>query len=890
MKTLWSRLFRSKAYKSDLDAEIQSHLEMAAAEKQAKGADAETAHQMARREFGNVTLVKEVTRELNGWLWPERLGQDLHYAIRRISRTPGFSVAVILTLALGVGVNTAVFSMVDGFMFRPLPYPDADRVASLLLHREGFSARTGEFGFDDDDSHTFETWNVVSRNVTSVQAAAQGGTTGVNLQAGTQPGADIRYVRTTRVSAGYFDVLGIRPLLGRGFTTDEDRPGGPKVIVLGYSLWQSAFQGDNRILGKEVTLKGEPYRVVGVLPNLARTPGNGELFTALAPEDPKGECGGDNCNIFLRLRAGTTWKEADAEIARLRLPSFEQISHLPRGRAWLYAQPLSRYLGSQMRTPALALMLAVSFILFIACANLAGLTLVRIDRRTAEIATRLALGATRTAILRQLWIESLLLALLGAATGLVLAGGILSSLHGLVPDEFLPFGGLSIDSRVLAFTFSTSLLTSLVFGALPAFRSRRVDLRSPIAAGGHTVTRGSSRIRQVLIAAEISLTVVLLFSSGLLIRTLVHLERLPPGFEARDVMTAKLSLDDARYRDPIAFRLLLDRSLEAMLRIPGVEDAAVGLSVPYERGLNGGLRIVDGPLSGQQVGSSLAWVTPGYFSTLRISILSGRAFSGNDLSTSRRVAIVNAAFGRKFFNGPNPIGRHFQSGKDLITIVGVVSNVAKRPGEYPDAPISTEPVFYIPAAQADRQLIAMGNLWFQPSWIVRTRGHIQSIGSAMQRALGEADPSLPFSGFYDMSDILAESLVYQRIEAALLTTLAALAMLLSAIGIYGLVSSMIFQRTREIGIRIALGSTINEAMVKVGASGIVATVYGLAAGLALSFLAARVLHSQLYGVRDHDPVTLLAVPGVLAVIALAASFLPTLRITRIHPVDTLRME
>jgi hypothetical protein len=260
--------------------------------------------------------------------------------------------------------------------------------ASLILHVEGISARSGEAVVDDDDSQDGETWNLVNRDVTAAQAAAQGGTAGVNLQAGPEPGAAIRYVHATRVSAGYFDVLGIRPLLGRGFAAEEDRPGGPKAVVLGYALWQSAFQGDPHVLGKSITLKGETYVVVGVLPNGAHTPGNGELLTPLVPTDPKGECVGNNCSILLRLRSRATWQEAEAQISRLRPSRFEQISRSPHSRAWFYAQPLSRYLGSQMRTPVLALMLAVSFILLIACANLAGLTLVRIDRRTPEIAAR----------------------------------------------------------------------------------------------------------------------------------------------------------------------------------------------------------------------------------------------------------------------------------------------------------------------------------------------------------------------------------------------------------------------------------------------------------------------------------------------------------------------
>jgi predicted lysophospholipase L1 biosynthesis ABC-type transport system permease subunit len=283
-------------------------------------------------------------------------------------------------------------------------------------------------------------------------------------------------------------------------------------------------------------------------------------------------------------------------------------------------------------------------------------------------------------------------------------------------------------------------------------------------------------------------------------------------------------------------------------------------------------------------------VTPNYFNTLRIPILAGRTLEVSDAATTEHVAVVNSAFGRKFFNDPNPLARHFASGKNLMTIVGVVGNVAKRPGMNDDAPISTEPVYYIPAAQADVQLIAIGNLWFQPSWIVRTRGPIQSLSSQMQRALAQADPNLPFAGFYSMSDVLAQGLVFQRIEVALLGTLAALALLLSAIGIYGLVSSLVVQRTREIGIRIALGSPVHEAMLQIGKSGVIATACGLAAGVALSLLATQILRSQLYGVRDRDPITLVTVPIVLAVIALAASFLPTLRITRIQPAETLRME
>lgn len=542
-----------------------------------------------------------------------------------------------------------------------------------------------------------------------------------------------------------------------------------------------------------------------------------------------------------------------------------------------------------MRGPILGLMAAVGFILLIACANLAGLTLVRIARRAPEIATRLALGASRWIILRQLWIENCVLALVGAAIGLALARGILSSLPGFLPDYMLPLGGTTIDLRVLAFTFGASLFTSLLFGALPALQIRSVDLHSSMAAGGRSVARGSSRLRQLLIGGEVALTVVLVAGAGLLVRSLIYLETLPPGFDASNVMTATLSLDDARYRDAAAFHNLIDRSVAAMRQIPGVEDAAVGLSVPYERGLNDGVKILDGQLVGTDGTASTAYISPEYFRVFRIPILAC-AITQSDSPTSESVTVVNADFARKFFREPSPIGRHIQIEGRTYAIVGVVANVVKRPGMTADAPLATEPVFYLPATQIDQGLVNVADVWFQPSWIVRTAGPLQGLTSAMQQALGQVDPNLPFSGFHSMQDLLAKNLAYQRVEVALLAALAGLALMLSAVGIYGLVSNLIVQRTREIGIRMALGSPVRQAMVDVGSAGVLAAFLGLIAGLALSFVALRVLRSEIYGVRTYDPLILTAVPLFIAVIAAAASFLPTLRITRIDPAVTLRME
>jgi len=814
---------------------------------------------------------------------------DFRFALRQLQKNPGFVLAAALTLALGVGVNTAVFSLVNGFLLRPLPYPEPSRLGVLILHQEGISSKSGQFVEDDDDSQDGQTWEMVRTGVPAVEAASFGGTSGVNLQASSASGTKVRYVQDMRVSADYFDVLGVRPFLGRSFTAEEDRPNGPNAVILSYALWQSALQGDPQVLGKAVILKGEAYTLVGVLPPGAQTTGVADLWTPLQPHQG-GECGGTNCEIILRLRPGATWQQVSAQLAHVRKDWFDQVAKNNKGRAWFYAAPLARDLSENMRQPILGLMSAVGIILLIACANLAALTLVRIVRRSPEIATRLALGASRWGILRQLWAESFVLAFAGAAFGLGLARLILASLPEFLPLDILPLGGVAIDFRVLTFAFVASVVTSLLFGALPALHTRRVDLRSSMAAGSPSVARGSSRLRQVLIVGEVALTVVLVAAAGLLLRSLVYLQTLPPGFDATNVMTAKASLDDARYRDAVSFQNLLERSVTAMRHIPGVEEAAVGLSVPYERGLNDGVKILDGKFAGKEWGSSLAYVTPGYFHALEIPILAGRGISASDTSTSEPVAVVNVDFAHAFFEERNPLGRHFQNSGHTYTIVGVVANVAKSPGMSRSAPIGTESVTYLSASQTDQGLVNMAHVWFQPSWIVRTSGPVEGLNAAMQKALSTVDPNLPFSGFHSMKDILAENLVFERAEVALLSALGALALLLSSVGVYGLVSNLVAQRTREIGIRMALGSSIHRAMLEVGSTGLVAAILGIALGLALSFAVLRLLHSAIYGIDQYDPWTLTVAPLLLAAISMIASCLPTLRITRIHPAETLRIE
>ena len=816
--------------------------------------------------------------------------RDLTLVLRQLRRAPGYAIAVTLTLALAIGANTAAFSLVDALLIRRLPYPEPERIGAVLTHEQGTDPTTGVAGVEDDNALDLTEWRAVRDNTPAVITATSAeGAGGVNAVLD----GSARYLLASRVSARYFDVLGIKPLLGRGFTEQEDSPGGPEAAVLSYSLWQSSFRGDAAVLGRAALIKGEPYTIVGILPPGVQTPGGAQLWLPHRADDPKGECaGGDNCHVLVRLRPGASWEEARAQLRRIHTPRFDRLATKYHGAGWFEVRSLREDLaagdegGASLAGQAKGLMLAVLSVLLIAAANLAGLALVRVTRRTPALATRMALGASRGELLWQLWLESLVLALAGAGLAIGLAQVILDAATRYLPEWMIPLGGLHLAWHVLLFGLAIAVGTSLLFGLLPALQLRRVEVASVMVGAGRRVVGARNGLRQWLIGAEVALAVVLLAAAGLLVRTLIHLQTLPPGFDPQNVMTAKASLDNARYHDAARFQSLLVNSVAAMRAIPGVEDAAVGSSLPYERGLNNGFKIDDGPRAGSKSGASCSWVTPGYFATLRIPLLAGRLFTDSDTATSEKVAVVNASFGRRFFGDPNPIGRHF----DGYAIVGVVADVAKSPGMEAGAPLSTEPVYYLPAQQTPQSLINMANLWFQPSWIVRTHGQIGGLTGQMQRALSSVDSGLPFSGFYSMKELQAQQLALQRVEVAVLTALSGLALLLAAIGVYSLVANIVVERTREIGIRMALGSTVAETMLTIGKSGAVAGAAGTVAGVVLSLFVLRILKNQVFGVQPLDPMTLTVVPAMLLILCAVASTLPALRISQIDPAEVLRQE
>jgi predicted permease len=886
MNWLQQLVSRRRQYR-DLSNEMAEHLQEKIEELMHGGMPRQQAEATARREFGNVLLIEEHGREVWQWAVFDAILRDLKYALRQLRRNPGFTFIVLLILSVAIGANTAVFSMVNALMLRPLPYPEPQQLATVM--RNYGITKDSRTVTDSENEQDGETWELVRDNVPAVEAAVYSyGSSGVNLQAGTS----VRYVQQQRVSASYFDVLGIRPILGRTFTVDEDRPHGPQAAVLSFELWQSLFAGDRDAVGKAILLKGAPCVIVGVLPANTHTTGPADLWTPLQPSR-SGEGGGQNYHIVVRLKPEASWTAASTQMAALRPHSFLGFAkEYPEGHAWLSVRSMQQELADASRRPTLILMSAVAIILLIACANLAGLMLVRVARRTGELATRLALGATHASIWRQLMMEPLLLALTGGTAGVLLASASLRLFSMLLPPEWMPVAGLGIDGRVLCFAVAASICTCLLIGILPAVEIRWLALRPSMARRGSEsgAGLGRRRTRQALIAGEVMLTVVLLAGAGLLVRTLVHLQTLPPGFDATNVMSAQVSLDDAGYHDPAAFQTLLERSLEAMKRIPGVESVAVALSLPFERGLNNGFRLVEGVTDDPGHMSSAAYVTPEFFSALRIPVLAGRTFNASDTQQSEPVVMVNTSFALEFFKTTDVVGRHIRSGDTLRRIVGIVGDVTKRPGLFQRAPLSTEVTYYFPATQANKGLLQLIHVWFQPSWIVRSRHPIADLNESMQKAIAEVDPALPIASFHRLSDLQALALRQQRFQVFLLGTLAALALLLSLVGVYGLVSNMVAQRTREIGIRMALGSSVRQAMMEVGTSGIVAVALGLAGGLALSTISVRLIKSELYGVQIYDPLTFAVVLALLILSAIAATFLPTQKIARIDPASTLWAE
>jgi len=801
--------------------------------------------------------------------------RDLRYAIRVLIKTPMFALTAILTLALCIGANTAIYTVVDRVLLRPLPYPHADRLAMVVRHYQG--AGTAE----DDVSQSGHTWVALREGAPRMTIASLGLSGTVNLVANGRA----LPVTHQRVSARYFAVLGIAPEYGREFTDEEDRPKGPAVAILSHSLWASAFNADPGVVGRSAMLRGEPHVIVGVMPAAFQSSEPVDVWTPLGPS-PTGEGEGENYGIIARLDGDVSWPQATEQVAAATAAVARDHYGSRRFTVTFGIVPLQRGLTDETRRPLLILWAAVGIVLFIGCVNVAGLLMARGIARAPEIATRIALGGGRAAIVRQLLAESVVLAACGGMAGIAIGVAASHAFSTLLKDAFGVVTTGDLDARVFAVTAAIALCTSVVFGLLPALHASSVDLRSMLVEGGSHAIAGAARSwsRRTMVIAEVALGVVLLVGAGLLIRSFDHLMRQAPGFDATHVMTATLSLQDARYQTPDRLNQLFTQTLERMRSVPGVQNAAVALTLPYERALNSGFRWPGGT-QGQMM--NVTYVTPKYFDTLRIRVMRGRVFTDADAAKAAPVIVVNEAFVRRYSPDRDPVGRQMLSNGER-TIVGVVGDIQTKVAFGNFGPVGAAPAAYVPAAQVSAGFIRMAHTWFSPSWFVRTAGPQRGVAAEMQRAVEAADPMLPFAKFRTLDDVRGEAVSTPRAQAVLLGALAGLAVLLAAVGLYGLVANSVAERTRELGIRMALGATTKQTLTTAALPGMALTAIGVLIGLFTARLAARTLQHLVWGVSVADPLTFAIAAVTVVVVASVAAVVPALRIVKLNPMRALR--
>ncbi len=797
---------------------------------------------------------------------------DLRYAVRTLLKSPGFTLVAVLTLALGIGANTAIFSVLYGVLLRPLPYPEPDRLVGLSALYQG------NRGWEDVNWRQY----VFLRDNSSVFDAL-GVETGVGFNVFTGGAAD--RANGARVSSNFFHVLGASPMLGRTFTADEDQIGGPEVVVLSYGYWQRRFGGDSSIVGRAIDLDGAPYTVVGVMPRSFQSLPPVDLWSTVA-QVSRSVGGGSNLTLIGRIRRDLTLAQAQSGFSTtldaLRQADPHDLSKNVRYEIY----PFRKLAVTQLRAPVVELLGAVAFVLLIACANVAALVLGRSAERGRELAVRVAFGASRGRILRQLVSENVLLALLGGAVALALARWGLDVMLTFVPPDLAGIG-ITLDWRAVAFTFVVSLSTGLLFGLFPAYRASAEDPQDSLreGAGRTTAGAGRSRLRSALVVAELALSLVLLVGAGLLIRTVGNLLGTDPGFDPSRVLSAEIWLSgpgfDSTAKIADFYRRLTDR-LEA---IPGVTSAAVAeAGSPLERGGNYWV-MIEGRSDGWSV--DYRTITPGYFRTLSIPVKQGQEFNAGDGPGAGPVAIVNESFVRQLFSAHDPIGRIVYlggQGNPPRRIVGVVGDVKSEIAR------TVPPTVFIPSAQTPVGFTRLFGVWFPTHVMVRASGDPAALAGVVRAAIHDTDPRVPVGRMRTLDEVLSASVAFNRFQMLLIAIFAGLALVLAAVGTYGVMSYLVAQRTHEIGVRVALGAVPRDVLGMVLRRGLALAGGGLVLGLVGAGALTRLLASQLYGVRPLDPLTFGAVTAVLLLVALLACFVPAWRAARVDPVVALRAE
>jgi len=881
------RLWRTSV-EEEVESELAFHLEMTTRELMELGMTRSNARLEAERRFGDAAAIdaecrrygRERDRALQRAEYRHELAQDVVFALRQLRRARSFTVVAVLTLALGIGATAAVFSALDAVALRPLPYADADRIVDVYQSRRGST--------QDPSPPEFLAYRRVAAFEHVAAAVLQAG---ITLRTGDLP----EMIGGGRVSADYFAVFGAHPYLGRTFTADEDSPGRANVAVISYRLWMSHFNGDRGALNRIVEIDGTPHTIIGIMPNdFDVTKESEDIWTpiALGPEDAR-KFGEHYLKVFARLRPGVTVAQARAATIPVERAVAEQMEHHAPDLTE-YSVDVHRYRDDLIGNYASLLLIllgAVSFVLFIACGNVANLLLARGSARTKELAIRAALGAGRGRIVRQLLTESLVLSLAGAVAGLVVAVLLLRVIHAVSPDSIPRLDQAHLDWRVLAFTLAIAVASAIIAGLVPALRAARPRLQQTLREGGRgSVTR--DRLRPVLVGAEVALAITLLVGSGLLIRSAWLMQHVDPGFDPRGVLTARLILPAAHYATPQAVLRAYTEIRDEAARIPGVQSAALTSVVPLSgSSMHSSVQAEGRPVTDQSPQANVRFTSSGYFSTMHIPIIAGRDIASTDKADAPLVVVINRALARMLWPDIDPreaLGRRLTAipsgqGTDTREIVGVV-------GDLHDAALNQAPApeFYMPYEQTPDLMWPL----IQRSLVVvvrgpATKGATEALVRPLGRAVAQVDASLPLTEAKSMNEMLHGSLATARMNTVLLSLLGAIALVLAMVGIYGVVSYFVNQHVHEIGIRMALGATPALIWGLVMRRGLSPIVAGLAVGIALSLLTTGVLRQQLFGVSAHDPLTLGGVGSLLLVIAVIAMYVPARRAMRVPPIVAL---
>ena len=863
--------FLRRRVEEEFSQELDEHLEMLIEENMRRGMERGEARRAARVRLGGMTQLREAHRELHGWLALENFFQDAHYALRTLRKSPGFTLVCVLTLGLGIGASTAIFSVVNAVLLRPLPYPNHER---LLRIEERHPGSTGA-------NFTYASFLDVEREARSLENTSAFRPWSFNLTGDGEP----EQVAGATVSGNFFSALGSKPLLGRMIGAEDDAPGGDnRVAVISYALWQSRFGGDPGIVGRILRVSAEDYRVIGVMPRGFEYPEKSEIWCPLVP-------GGqfhDNrrahlLTVIADLRSGEAIGNAQGEGSAIAEQIEKQNPSVDPDMT-VAAVSLKKSMVAPVQPALFVLIFAVGLLLLMACANLANLLLARAAARQKEFAIRLAVGAGRMRLAQQLVTESVVVSLLGAAAGLGVAAWSLQFIASLSSQNMPRFGEISIDWRVLGFTLLVSLFTGLLFGLAPALSGTKADLNISLKEGAATSTCGTMRgSSQALVVPQFALAVVLLVGAGLLGNSFVRLLRVNPGFNQNGVLSFGLFLSPSDYPErDVRSALLLQRILESVRVIPGVRDAGLVSALPIKGGPNTDFVIEGRPLppANDEPSADIRTVDSDYFRTMAIPLFAGRQFTDADNATGKRVMVINQTMARQYWPGENPIGKRVTMkdwGPPMTgEIVGIMGDVKTNGLDE-----AVGPMIYWPYFQFSQLFNTI---------VVRSNSDPVRLIPAIKSAIWAVDKNQPISKIETLEQVLSDSLARRQLYMILLGVFAGAALLLASVGVYGVMSYSVSQRTREMGIRIAIGALPADVLRLILRQGARAAILGIAIGIAAALALTRLMASLLFGVSATDPMTFVAVATLLTVVALAASYIPARRAMRVGPMVALRHE